>query len=128
MALQRSSPRAQDANQASSVSDMGLPHDPTFRCRASESVVVREPCAMPVSDHDSWRAARLTARNVHRNLVVMPAPTFLQSYDAKTNIVDVSFPKVHLETRVEIRAHFDRVLAFWRDHCAGKKVYYVVNY
>jgi hypothetical protein len=59
---------------------------------------------------------------------VVPAPTFLQSYDAKTNIVHVSFPKVHLETRDEIRAHFDRVLAFWRDHCGGRKVYYVVNY
>jgi hypothetical protein len=58
----------------------------------------------------------------------MAAPTFFQSYDAKTNIVDVSFPQVHLETRDEIRAHFDRVLAFWRAKCGGRKVYYVVNY
>jgi hypothetical protein len=58
----------------------------------------------------------------------MAAPTFIQRYDAKTNIVDVSFPKVHLESRDEIRAHFDRVLAFWREQCGGRKVYYVVNY
>jgi hypothetical protein len=58
----------------------------------------------------------------------MSAPTFFQEYDAQTNTVEVSFPKVHLETQDEIRGHFDRVLQFWREHCRGKKVYYVVNY
>jgi hypothetical protein len=58
----------------------------------------------------------------------MAAPTCIQTYDAKTNIVHVSFPKVHLESQDEIRRHFDRVVAFWRDNCGGKKVYYVVNY
>ncbi|MGH7272149.1 MAG: hypothetical protein ACREJ3_17090, partial [Polyangiaceae bacterium] len=27
-----------------------------------------------------------------------------------------------------IRAHFDRVTAFWRDTCGGRKVYYIVGY
>jgi hypothetical protein len=58
----------------------------------------------------------------------MSGPTFFQEYDAAENIVYVTFPKVHLETQPEIRAHFERVLAFWRTNCGGKKVYYVVNY
>lgn len=35
---------------------------------------------------------------------------------------------VHLETQTEIREHFDRVVTFWKTHCGGKKVYYVVDY
>jgi hypothetical protein len=59
----------------------------------------------------------------------MPDPvTAYQEYDAIENIMYVSFPKVHLETKDEIRAHFDRVVAHWKGKCRGKKVYYVVNY
>lgn len=56
-----------------------------------------------------------------------PTTVFLQ-YDAATNIIYVTFPKVHLETPTEIKEHFDRVVAFWRDNCRGRKVYYVVGY
>jgi len=58
----------------------------------------------------------------------MSGPTFFQKYDEKDNVVHVTFPAVHLETRAEIREHFDRALSFWRENCGGKKVYYVVNY
>ena len=54
--------------------------------------------------------------------------TVHHQYDPDENIVYVSFPKVHLETREEIRAHFDRVVDFWRRNCRGRKVYYVVDY
>lgn len=54
--------------------------------------------------------------------------TVFQQYDAAANIIYVTFPQVHLETRAEIREHFDRVVAFWRDTCRGRKVYYVVGY
>jgi hypothetical protein len=50
------------------------------------------------------------------------------SYDAVENIVYVTFPNVHLETQTEIREHFDRVVAFWKEKCRGRKVYYVVGY
>ncbi|MGH7271641.1 MAG: hypothetical protein ACREJ3_14515, partial [Polyangiaceae bacterium] len=52
--------------------------------------------------------------------------TAFQTYDAAENIVHVTFPLVYLETREQIRAHFDRVTAFWRDTCRGQKVYYIV--
>ena len=55
-------------------------------------------------------------------------PTAIEEYDAAQNIVYVSFPKVQLETQDEIRAHFDAIVAFWKERCGGKKVYYVVNY
>ncbi|MFT3922181.1 MAG: hypothetical protein QM778_06575 [Myxococcales bacterium] len=58
----------------------------------------------------------------------MSAPTFFQKYDAQENVIHVTFPKVHLDSQTQIREHFDRVLAFWREHCGGRKVYYVVNY
>jgi len=58
----------------------------------------------------------------------MIEPSFFATYDAAENIVHVRFPKVHLETREDIRTHFDRVFGYWRDHCRGRKVYYVVNY
>jgi hypothetical protein len=58
----------------------------------------------------------------------MPEVTLFQTYDASDNIVYVSFPKVHLETKAEIRGHFDRSYDFWRENCGGKKVYYVVDY
>ena len=51
-----------------------------------------------------------------------------QQYEADENIVYVTFPKVHLETQTEIKAHFDRVVNYWRDNCRGKKVYYVVGF
>ena len=54
--------------------------------------------------------------------------TVFQRYDATTNTIYVTFPVVHLETQTEIRAHFDRVVAFWQTQCRGKKVYYVVSY
>ena len=57
-----------------------------------------------------------------------PRETSFQQYDAAANTIYVTFPVVHLETQTEIREHFDRVIAFWRAHCRGKKVYYVVGY
>jgi hypothetical protein len=59
---------------------------------------------------------------------MLPAKTAFQQYDAATNTTYVTFPRVHLETQVEIKEHFDRVVAFWRDNCRGRKVYYVVDY
>jgi hypothetical protein len=58
----------------------------------------------------------------------MPELTSFQSYDAAENIVHVTFPLVHLETRAEIGAHFDYAFRFWQEHCGGKKAYYVVGY
>jgi hypothetical protein len=58
----------------------------------------------------------------------MPELTSFQSYDPAENILFVTFPSVHLETRAEISRHFDYVYKFWRDHCSGKKTYYVVGY
>jgi antirestriction protein ArdC len=55
-------------------------------------------------------------------------PTALLKHDAAENIVYVSFPGVQLESKDEIRAHFDDIVAFWTQHCGGRKVYYVVNY
>ncbi len=57
-----------------------------------------------------------------------PPKTVFQQYDATANTIYVTFPKVHLETQTEIKEHFDRVVAFWRDNCRGRKVYYVVGY
>src|SRR5271166_5541783 len=57
-----------------------------------------------------------------------PAETVFLKYDAAANIIYVTFPQVHLETQAEIKAHFDRVVAFWRRNCEGRKVYYVVGY
>ncbi len=57
-----------------------------------------------------------------------PAETSFQQYDAATNTIYVTFPQVHLETQTEIREHFDRVVAYWRKNCRGRKVYYVVGY
>lgn len=54
--------------------------------------------------------------------------TSFHSYDPMENIVYVTFPHVHLETRAEITAHFAYVNKFWRDNCGGKKAYYVVGY
>jgi hypothetical protein len=57
-----------------------------------------------------------------------PAETAFLRYDAAESIIDVTFPVVHLETQKDIREHFDRVVAHWRDTCRGRKVYYVVCY
>jgi hypothetical protein len=54
--------------------------------------------------------------------------TVFQTFDPVENIVYVTFPTIHLETQADIRAHFDKVIAFWKDKCRGKKVYYVVGY
>ena len=58
----------------------------------------------------------------------MPEVTSFHTYDPVENIVYVSFPSVHLETRAEISAHFARSYAFWRQHCGGRKAYYLVDY
>lgn len=51
------------------------------------------------------------------------------SYDATDNIVYMSFPNpVELNTREEIVAHFDRVIAFCRSRTGGKKAYFVVDF
>jgi hypothetical protein len=54
--------------------------------------------------------------------------TAFYEYDPVENIVHVSFPDVKLESQAQIRAHFDRAVNFWREHCGGRKVYFVVNY
>ena len=58
----------------------------------------------------------------------MPEVTSFHSYDPVENIVYVTFPLVHLETRAEISAHFAHARKFWCDHCGGRKAYYVVGY
>jgi hypothetical protein len=51
------------------------------------------------------------------------------SYDVAENIVFMSFPHpVELNSRAEINDHFDRVIAFWRGHTAGRKAYFVVDF
>lgn len=55
-------------------------------------------------------------------------PTVFHDYDAEENIVYVRFPNVTLETRDDIERHFDTAVDFWRAHCGGRKVFYVVNY
>ena len=54
--------------------------------------------------------------------------TSFQSYDPAENILFVTFPSVHLETRAEISRHFDYAYKFWLDNCGGRKAYYVVGY
>jgi hypothetical protein len=59
----------------------------------------------------------------------MTGETSLHVYDAEENVIYVTFPRrVHLETCEEIRKHFADAHAFWRDHCGGRKAYYVVDY
>jgi hypothetical protein len=59
----------------------------------------------------------------------MTGPTSHHVYDPEENVVYVTFPRrVHLETPEEIRKHFTDARAFWRDHCGGRKAYYVVDY
>ncbi len=58
----------------------------------------------------------------------MPRDTEFHTYDPVENIVYVTFPRVHLETREDMRAHFAKSLEFWRANCAGQKAYYVVGY
>lgn len=55
-------------------------------------------------------------------------PTVFHEYDPDENIVFVRFPTVALETQDDIRRHFDQSVAFWHEHCGGRKVFYVVNY
>ncbi len=49
-------------------------------------------------------------------------------YDANDNILYFTFPGVTLETPIQIVEHFDRCIAFWKRHCAGRRVYCVVDY
>jgi hypothetical protein len=58
----------------------------------------------------------------------MPELTSFHSYDPVENIVYVTFPQVHLESREDITAHFAYAYRFWRDNCGGRKAYYVVGY
>jgi len=58
----------------------------------------------------------------------MPELTSFHLYDPVENVVYVTFPQVHLETRAEISVHFDYAYKYWRDHCGGRKAYYVVGY
>jgi hypothetical protein len=52
----------------------------------------------------------------------------IQHWDAATRTVQLAYPRMHLETPSEITALFDTTLSFWRTHCGGKPVYYVVDY
>jgi hypothetical protein len=98
----------------------GAQHD-RGRTRSSDALGVR--AAHDASDATGRRTS------VAEGARLMPAPTTSHhQYDAAENIVYVTFPQVHLETAIQIREHFDRVIAFWKAHCKGKKVYYVVNY
>jgi hypothetical protein len=58
----------------------------------------------------------------------MPELTSFHTYDPIENIVYVTFPQVHLETQEDICAHFAYAYRFWREHCGGRKAYYVVGY
>jgi hypothetical protein len=59
----------------------------------------------------------------------MTTPQAALLYDAAESIIYMSFPEpIELRTREQITAHFDRVLAFWRTHTGGKKVYFVVDF
>jgi hypothetical protein len=58
----------------------------------------------------------------------MASETQFHTYDPAENIVYVTFPLVHLETRDDIRSHFARSFDFWKANCGGKKAYYVVGY
>jgi hypothetical protein len=50
------------------------------------------------------------------------------SYDRDQNIVFISFAEpTELQTKEEIAAHFQRVVAFWRAHAGGKKSYFVAD-
>lgn len=55
--------------------------------------------------------------------------SFSQRYSAQEKVVFVSYPPgFHLETQREITTMFDKVVAFWRERCAGRRAYYVVDY
>jgi hypothetical protein len=73
-------------------------------------------------------ARALSGPMAERARVMAPKPTTFHTYDPAQNIVFVTFPRVHLETAIQIREHFDRVIAFWKANCQNRKVYYVVDY
>jgi hypothetical protein len=59
----------------------------------------------------------------------MPSSLVDLSYDLAENIVSMSFPApLTLDTRPEIVAHFERVIAFWRRNAGGRKAYFVVDF
>ncbi len=50
-------------------------------------------------------------------------------YDPTENIVFVWHPApVHLETPDDITQYFEANRRFWRNHCGGKKAYFVVDF
>ncbi|HTJ84100.1 MAG TPA: hypothetical protein VL400_20415 [Polyangiaceae bacterium] len=59
----------------------------------------------------------------------MQRPLSKQSYDAKSNILEVAHPShVKLATSDDIAAYFDDIHRFWRTSCAGNKAYYLVDW
>jgi hypothetical protein len=59
----------------------------------------------------------------------MPRRQAELSYDAAENIVFIRFPEpLELDTREQITAHFERVIAFWKSHAGGTKAYFVVDF
>src|ERR1019366_558155 len=69
--------------------------------------------------------ARTRARLAEGGGVMPPPQTSFHVYEPTQNIVFLTFPRVHLETKAQIREHFDRVVAFWKANCRNRKVYYV---
>ena len=50
-------------------------------------------------------------------------------YDEDENIVYVRHPRpVHLDTPEAIAAYFEENRQFWREHCGGRKAYFVVDF
>lgn len=91
-----------------------------MRRRLDEAFVSKPFRAYTVES--SWKWYVLEGR------IGMQRVTAYLNYKADENIIYVTFPLVHLETQAEIRAHFDRVVDFWKANCRGKKVYFVVGY
>jgi hypothetical protein len=59
----------------------------------------------------------------------MAAKTSAARYDPVENVVYVWHPEpVHLETRADIALYFEANRRFWRDHCGGKKAYFVIDF
>lgn len=51
------------------------------------------------------------------------------TYDRHEDIIYMSFPeRMELETRAQIKAHFDFVVSFWRANAGGRKSYFVVDF
>lgn len=51
------------------------------------------------------------------------------SYDKVENVIFMTFPEpLLLDSKAEIVAHFERIIAFWRAHAGGQKAYFVVDF